>query len=97
MNSVQVVFNGNLAKISTSNQSKDNHVVFLENITSNIELNHSANLVVTPFIIDHDGEIKFEMYEGSNNSVINSFTADVGNITINLYTRASMVEDTSAN
>ena len=61
---------------------------------SNKELNHSANLVITPFVIDHDGDINFEMYDLGNNIVINSFSTTVGSISVNLYTRAQMVENT---
>ena len=60
VNSLQTVFNGEMASISCSTQSKDNFAKFFNDIVSNKELNHSADLVITPFIIDHDGDIDFE-------------------------------------
>ncbi len=94
INSVQAIINGEAASISCSTQSKDNFAEFIKNIVSNKELNHSANLVITPFVIDHDGDINFEMYDLGNNIVINSFSTTVGSISVNLYTRAQMVENT---
>jgi len=91
INSVQTIFNGESASISCSTQSKDNFAEFVKDIVSNKELNHSTNLVITPFIIDHDGDIAFEMYDSGNNTVINTFATTVGSINVNLYTRASMV------
>jgi hypothetical protein len=93
VNSVQTIFEGETASISCATQSKDNFAKFINNIISNKELNHSANLVITPFIIDHDGDINFEMFDSGNNVVINSFSTTIGSITLNLYTRASMVEN----
>jgi hypothetical protein len=93
INSVQTIFNGETASISCSTQSKDNFAKFVNDIVSNKELNHSANLVITPFIIDHDGDINFEMFDSGNNVVINSFATTVGSINLNLYSRASMVEN----
>lgn len=92
VNSLQTFFEGENASISTSNQSKDNFAKFVDNIPVNRELNHSVNLVITPFIIDHDGDITMEIYDSGNNIVINSFSTTIGSITTNLYTRASMVE-----
>ena len=92
VNSLQTIFEGDTASISTSNQSKDNFAKFVSNIVSNRELNHSVNLVITPFIIDHDGDINMEMFDTGNNGVTNSFSTTIGSINTNLYTRASMVE-----
>jgi len=93
INSVQTVFEGEVASISCSTQSKDNFAKFVNDIVSNKELNHSANLVITPFIIDHDGDINFEMFDSGNNVVINTFSTTIGSINLNLYTRASIVEN----
>ena len=93
VNSVQTVFEGDSANVTTSNQARDNFCSFLTDITTNKELNHTANLVITPFVIDHDGDITFEMYDSGNNVVINTFATTLGSITINLYGRATMVSN----
>jgi hypothetical protein len=93
VNSIQVMFEGDKASICASTQSKDNYANFVSDIVSNKELNHSANLVITPFIIDHDGDINFNMYDSGGDIVINNFSTSAGSININLYTRASMVEN----
>jgi hypothetical protein len=93
VNSVQVILSGEVATISSADQSKEGFAKFVQNITLNKELNHSANLVITPFVIDHDGDINFEMFDSGNNVVINAFSTTIGSINVNLYTRASMVEN----
>lgn len=93
INSIQIIFEGETASISCSTQSKDNFANFAKDIISNKELNHSANLVITPFIIDHDGDINFEMFDSGNNVAINTFSTTIGNTNLNLYTRAGMVEN----
>jgi len=92
VNSLQVVFSGNTASVSTLSQSKDSFAGFIKNIIVNKELDHVANLIVTPFIIDHDGDINFEMYDIGSNVVINTFSTTIGNVNINLYSRASLKE-----
>ena len=96
VNSIQTIFDGENASICSSTTSKDNFAKFIGDITLNKELNHTANLVITPFIIDHDGDISFEMYDSGSNVVINSFSTTVGSVNINLYSRASMVENEGA-
>lgn len=92
VNSLQTIFIGENASISTSNQSKDNFAKFISDIPLNRELNHSVNLVITPFIIDHDGDINMEIFDGGNSVVNNAFSTTIGSIDLKLYTRASMVE-----
>jgi len=92
VNSLQTIFEGEMASISTATQNKNDFAKFVSNIVSNRELNHSVNLVITPFIIDHDGDITMEMFDSGNNIVINSFSTTIGSINTNLYTRASMIE-----
>lgn len=93
VNSIQTIFDGNSATICGSNQSKDNFANLVKDIVINKDLNHSASLVITPFIVDHDGDINFEMYNTESNVVINSFSTTVGSINLNLYTRAILVEN----
>jgi hypothetical protein len=93
VNSLQTIFEGDQASICSSNQSKDNSAKFVQNITSNKDLNHTANLVITPFIIDHDGDINFEMFDSGSNVSINTFTTTIGSINIHLYSRATLVEN----
>jgi hypothetical protein len=92
INSVQAVFEGETASICATTQQKDNYAKLVQNITSNKELNHTANLIITPFIVDHDGDITFEMFDSGSNVVTNTFSTTIGSININLYGRASLVE-----
>jgi len=92
VNSLQTIFTGSVACICSRDQSKTNFAKFLSDIPSNRELNSSTNLVIIPFIIDHDGDMNFSMYDVGN-YIVNVFSTTVGSIGINLYTRAKMIEN----
>ena len=91
VNTIQVIIETDKASITATNQSKENHAKFISNIICEKEFNHSANLVLTPFVIDHDGNITFKMYNSQDEVVINTFKTTIGDIPVNLYTRASLV------
>lgn len=92
-NSIRANFDNDKASFNSSDQSKNNHFLIAKDVLINKELNHSSNLVITPFIIDHDGDIDFQMYESGTNIIINLFSTTIGSTNMNLYTRASLIEN----
>jgi hypothetical protein len=93
VNAIQVVFEGETAFISARTQSKDQFAKFVSGIRTDRELNYNSNLVVTPFVIDHDGDIKFIMYNVSDNLAIEEFVTSIGDCNIKVYGRSLLVED----
>jgi len=91
VNNVQVVFNGDEASITSTTVSKDQFANFINNIKTEQETNCSTNLVSIPFIIDHDGDILFEMFKSGEDRVLNRFSTTISDININLYSRGQMV------
>ncbi len=92
---IRVGFNGEDVEISASTQSKDQRAKFVQGIESNVVIeNSSAYVSVIPFSIDHDSDIEFKMYKDPNQSVaLNHFFTQLGEIDMNIYTRASIIGD----
>jgi len=97
VNNVVVVFNGETADITAKTISKDQFAKFVGDITVEDEKNCMSNLIVTPFIIDHDGDISFSMYEVREGHSINKFSTTVGDVSINVYGRSSLIEAENEN
>jgi len=95
LTTIQVIFEGETASIVTRSQSKDQYAKFTGNIVSNVVINNcSSNLVTTPFLIEHDSDIEFKMYESTQPSVlINKFFTKLGEVDVVIYTRSSLVKE----
>ena len=93
---VQIRFNGTIAAILANAQSKDQEAQFCDNIeTNNIDVgNQTTNIVVVPFLIDHDTDIYFKMYSSDQPGVVFSkFSTRLGDVDINVYTRSAMTQE----
>jgi len=93
--SIKVVFEGEEASITTATQSKDQIAKFISGIETNMVIeDHTSNLAVVPFKIDHDTDVQFKMYKDPNqNNALNKFSTTLGDIDINIYSRSSIIED----
>lgn len=93
--SIRVQFHGETASISAATQAKDQIAKFVDGIETNVEIvNHSSNLSVIPFKIDHDTDVEFKMYKDPNqNNALNRFSTTLGEIDINIYSRSSIIEE----
>lgn len=90
---IQVIFEGSTAKISAKTQSKDQFADIVEDIVPESEINATSNLVITPFIVDHEGDINFKMYNLKKNICVNEFKTSLSNeIDVNVYSRSSLVD-----
>jgi hypothetical protein len=95
LKSIRVGFDNELAEITSATQSKDQLAKFVSNIETNMTMvKSSAYVTVIPFSIDHDTDIEFKMYKDPNQDVtLNNFSTQLGEIDINIYTRASIIRD----
>lgn len=93
--SIRVDFNADKAEISAATQSKDQVAKFISDLETNMEMEpSSAYISVIPFSIDHDTDIEFKMYKDPNQDVtLNNFSTQLGEIDINIFTRASIIKD----
>ncbi len=97
-NSLNINFNGDNAILSTKTQAKDQKAVLMKDIITNRTIdNSSSSLVLIPFIVDHDGDIGFEMYDNGDNTIINKFECSIANgdekIEIKIYGKSLINEN----
>jgi hypothetical protein len=92
---IQVSFHGETASIKAVTQAKDQFAKFADGISTNVVIEDCSALLSTiPFGIDHDSEVKFKMFKDPNQDVsLNSFSTNLGDINMMIYTRSSIVQD----
>jgi len=92
---IQVSFDGENASVSAITAGKDQSAVFVKGIETNIVLEKSSsNITTVPFTIEHDSDIDFKMFKDPNQPIsLNKFSTNIGDVDINIYTRASIVGD----
>lgn len=92
---IQVNFDGEVASINAATQSKDQFAKFIHGIEMNMVLeNSSSNITTLPFKMDHDTDIKFDMYKDPNQNVaLNKLTTTLGDVDIVVYLRAHIMEN----
>ena len=96
VNNIQVVFEGTEAAITTRSQSKDQHAKLVSGITAEREINAVTNIVAIPFVIDHDGDMNFTMYNIQDNVCMNMISTSISDIDINVYCRSNLVNPEEA-
>lgn len=100
VNNVQVAFAGEEACITSVTQSKDQFANFINGLQAEQNVNCNVNLTATPFIIDHDSDILFEMFKNGEDRSLSRFSTTISDINIVMYSRAQLlfteVEDDEA-
>jgi len=91
--SFQVLFEGDSSSILASTTSKDQSARIVTGIPVNQTLTCFSNLVVTPFIVDHDGNSNLKMYNVQETVCVNKFSMNIGNVNIFIYSRSQLVEE----
>jgi len=93
-NSIQIMFNGESCSLMTRTRSKDQKANFLSNIvTEKIIENTITNISNVPFIIDHDNDIQFRMYNVINNTCVEEFRTKIGSCDVSVYSRSSLINN----
>lgn len=91
--SFQVSFEGNVGAIIATTTSKDQYSRIENGIPLKVPLRCFSSLVVTPFIIDHDGDILLKMYNVQETVCVNKFETLVGKTTVTVYGRSQLIEE----
>ena len=91
--STQVVFNGETASLSMQTPSKEQTADIMSGITTERVLNCISSLINTQFIIDHDGDIEFKMFNFQEQVCSNTCSTSIGNADVCIYSRSSLVEE----
>jgi hypothetical protein len=91
--SFQVLFDGNVASVTASTTSKDEYSEIEYGIPLRKPLKGFLNIVTTPFLLDHDRDMLFKMYDLQDTLFISKFTASIGKIAVDVYGRSQLVEE----
>lgn len=96
--SFQILFEEDTASIiaTSKDKSKSEYARIAHRIPIRVPWKGFSNIVVTPFIIDCDGDIFFKMYRVHEDMCVNKFRASIGKITAIIYCRSQLLEETSA-
>jgi len=91
--SFQIFFHGNVASITTSSKSKDEHFEIESGIPLKKPLDGFSNIVVKPFLLNHDRGMFFKMYNIEETIFINKFTASLGEVATDVYCRSQLIKE----
>lgn len=85
--SVQILFSSGKASIFIENQSKDQNIVVIKDLVSELDGKFSSSTDPTPFIVDHDGETSFKMFtkQQGDSNCITEFKTLLGDLDMTIY------------
>lgn len=89
VNSFQMIFDGETASIKSRTMSKEQLANLLSNILLSEKITGYSNLVIIPYICDHDGDILCKIYK-LNDRFICRYSMFVGTIPVTIYTRGEI-------
>jgi len=89
-NTIQVLYEDDVVTIMGATTSKDQSAKFISGITPERSENMYSNLSTVPFVMDHDGEIIFKMYENTNDRVMNVFQTTISDVNITIFCRSNI-------
>jgi len=90
---VQVNFAEENAKMSAITQSKDQYAILMKDMITEASLNGTTDLLITPFIIDHDGDMDFKLYSIADGVLVNKVETTIGNVDVVIYGKSRLVDD----
>lgn len=92
ISSLIFTFSGESALVECSTQAKDQSAVVMRDIVTDKVLNCFSSLPIIPFVIDHDGEIEFKMFNDSDEKCTNRASAYVGDVKVVVYSKSALRE-----
>lgn len=92
VNSIHVKFDGDKASINMQTQSMEQSAKVMDDIITERQLQATSSLINTPFIIDHEGDIVFKMYNYRDSICSNQCSTSISDININVYSRSQLTE-----
>jgi hypothetical protein len=91
--SFQIRFNGDTASITATTLDKKLHSEMEYGIPIKKPFKGFSNIVTTPFLLDHDRDILFKMYNFQENICVDKFTTTIGKIAVDVYCRSQLMEE----
>ena len=93
VNTMKVLFNGETASLIMQTQSKEQLAKIVSDIIPERVMTCYSSLVNTPFIVDHDGDIIFKMYNFHEATCSNVCETSIGDVDITIYSRSALSEE----
>ena len=89
VNSFQMIFEGETALIKSRTMSKEQTASLIGNILLAEKVAGYSNLVIIPYICDHDGDILCKIYK-IRDRFICKYSMFVGSVPVTIYTRGEI-------
>ncbi len=91
--SFQVRFDGNVASITATTSGKEQHSEIEHGMLLKRPLKGFSNIVTTPFLLDHDRDMLFKIYNVRETMCVDKFTTTIGKIALDVYCRSQLMEE----
>ncbi len=91
VNAVQLSFEGETCTVSAKTAAKTELVKFVSGVITNQPLTATTNIVVTPFVSDHDGDTTIKSYRIEDKICLTKFSMEIANVTVNIFARSPLV------
>jgi len=91
--SFQVLFHGNVASITASTLKKDGYSEIESGIPTRKSLKCFSNVVNTPFLLDHDRNMLFKMYNVQETVCVSKFISSIGKVAMDVYGRSQLINE----
>jgi len=91
--SFQILFHGNVVSITASTLKKDGYSEIESGIPTQKSLKCFSNVVNTPFLLDHDRNMLFKMYNVQETVCVSKFTSSIRNVVMDVYGRSQLINE----
>ena len=91
--SFQILFHGSVASITASTLKKDGCSEIESGIPTQKSLKCFSNVVNTPFLLDHDRNMLFKMYNVQETVCVSKFTSSIGKVALDVYGRSQLINE----
>lgn len=90
---IQIKFNDDKASILALTDSKNQEITFIKNIEVIKNINGYTNIIVDPFIFDHDDLINLKIYLLDNDVCISKFETKFLDFNVNILTQSQLLNN----
>ena len=67
----------------------------MSDLITEVSILGGTDLLITPFVIDHDGDMSFKIYNTANDILVNKVETTIGNIDVVVYGKSRLIQDES--
>jgi len=90
---IQINFEEESANMTAITQSKDQSAQLMSDLITEMSVDGATDLLITPFVVDHDGDMSFKMYHIQDGVLVNKVETTIGNLDVVIYGKSRLVVD----